>query len=348
MSLDFKSREQLVGIFLVVTLFILTGAIVFIAQGKNWFRKHDQYYTYFKEGYNLTAGAKVTLFNTRIGKVVGAEITDDNRVRVDISILAEFGSRIRKDTIVTVKSPTIIGSEYIAIIPGTPEQPLIPPGNEIASKEKKALGDYMEEFKVEEKLQIVVDILLNIREITNQLKDPNGPLFQTLNNIERLTARLNEQEGPLFVALENIRQATAKIKDPDGGLFQTLDNLGSISEKIKAGEGTAGKLLVKDDLYLQLEEEVRKVDAILSDLQILSASLPGVIKEVEMRIQEIQSPISSLDEALKDAPAILGAVRSELNEIGKIIESLKENFLIKGNLPPPLKEKTIPLEGRGE
>jgi len=348
MSLDLKSREQLVGIFLVVTLFILTGAIVFIAQGKNWFREHERYYTFFKEGYNLTPGSKVTLYNTRIGKVTKAGLTEDNRVRVDISILAEFASRIRKDTIATVKSPTIIGSEYIAIMPGTPEQPLLPPGSEIPSKEKKALADYMEEFKVEEKLQLLVDIVTNIKEITNQLKNPEGDLFKTLNNIEQLSAGLKAPEGPLFAALENIREATAKLKDPNEGLFQTLDNLAAISEKIKEGEGTTGKLLVKDDLYLQLEKEVQKVDAILTDLQTLSARLPAVITEVEMRIQEIKGPLDSLDAALQDAPEVLGAIRSELNEIGKIIESLKENFLIKGNLPAPLKEKTIPYEGRGE
>jgi phospholipid/cholesterol/gamma-HCH transport system substrate-binding protein len=348
MALDFKSREQLVGIFLVVTLLILTGAIVFIAQGKNWFRKHERYYTFFQEGYNLSAGSKVTLYNTRIGKVVKTGLTEDNRVRVDISILAEFASRIRKDTIVTVKSPTIIGSEYIAIIPGTPQEPLIEPGNEIPSKEKKALNDYMEEFKVEEKLQIVVDILINIREITDQLKNPQGDLFKTLNNIERLTDHLNEPDGPLFVTLENIRQATEKLKDPNEGLFQTLDNLQAISQKIKEGEGTAGRILVKDDLYLQIEGELQKVGVILADLQTLSVKLPEVILEAEKRIQEIKGPINSLDEALKDAPAILDSVRNELDEISKVIESLKENFLIKGNLPPPLKEKTIPLEGRGE
>ena len=348
MKLDFSSREQLVGIFLFVTLFILTGAIVFIAQGKNWFRKHERYHSYFKEGYNLTAGSKVTLYNTRIGKVLKAVLTEDNRVRVDISILAEYSTRIRKDTIVTVKSPTIIGSEYIAIVPGTTENPILPPGSEIPSKEKKALGDYMEEFQVEEKLQLLVEIVTNIKEITERLNDPEGPLFKTLNNIEQFTTRLNDPKGPWFASLENIHQATAKIKDPHGQLFQTLDNLEQISQQIKQGEGTTGRILMKDDLYLQIEEEIAKLDSILKNIETISEGLPSVMKELEDRMKEIQKPLASLDKALKDAPEILGTIRQELNEIGKIIESVKQNFLIRGNLPPPLTEKTIPMEGRGE
>ena len=90
MVLKFGAKEQLVGIFLVITLFILTGAIVFIAQGKNWFKKHEQYHTFFKEGYNLSPGANVTLYHTKIGKVVKVRLTEDNRVRVDLKILAKY------------------------------------------------------------------------------------------------------------------------------------------------------------------------------------------------------------------------------------------------------------------
>jgi len=49
MVLKFGAKEQLVGIFLVITLFIFTGAIVFIAQGKDWFKKHEQYHTFLKK-----------------------------------------------------------------------------------------------------------------------------------------------------------------------------------------------------------------------------------------------------------------------------------------------------------
>ena len=348
MDLKFGLREKLVGIFLVLTLFILTGAIVFIAQGKNWFKKHHPYHTYFKEGYNLAPGSKVTLYNTRIGKVVKVSLTEDNRVMVRLKILAKYTSRIREDTIATVESPTIIGSEYIAIIPGTIQRLLIPPGGEIPSKEKKALTDYMEDFKVGEMLESLTDIAKNIKEITERLKDPGGGIFGTLDNIKEITARLKDPKGHLFTSLDNIRQTTARLKNPKRGIFRTLDNLASITHSIKKGKGSAGRLLIKDDLYLKIEDKINKLDSILDNIQLTTARMPALIDETEKRIKEIKGPLTELEKTLKAVPEIMNTIQGELEEVNKITEAVKQNFLIKRYLPPAPKERTISVEGRGE
>lgn len=348
MVLKFGAKEQLVGVFLVVTLFIITGAIVFIAQGKNWFKKHEQYHTFFKEGYNLSPGSRVTLYDTNIGKVVKVSLTEDNRVRVNLKILAKYASRIREDTIVTVESPTIIGSEYIAIIPGTMQKPLILPRGEIPSKEKKALADYMKEFEVEEKLEILTDIVKNIKEITERLKDPEGGLFGALDNIKEITGRLKDPKGELFASLDNIRQTTAGLRDPSGGLFRALDNLAYVSEKMKKGEGSAGRLIIKDELYLKIEEEINKVDSILNNIEKTTVRIPAIIDEVEKRVEEIKGPLTDFEKALKNVPELMNTIQRELDEVSTITEAIKENFLIKRYLPPVSKERTIPVEGRGE
>lgn len=348
MVLKFGGKEQLVGIFLVITLFILTGAIVFIAQGKNWFKKHEQYHTFFKEGYNLSPGANVTLYHTKIGKVVKVRLTEDNRVRVDLKILAKYASKIREDTIATVESPTIIGSEYIAILPGTTQRPLLPPGAEIISTEKKALSDYMKEFKVEEKIEILTGIMKNIKEITDRLKDPEGGLLGALDNIKEMTARLKDPKGELFASLDDIHHITTRLKDPKGELFQTLDNLASISKKIKKGEGSVGRLLIKDDLYHKIEKEINKVDSVLGNIEITTTRIPLILDEAEKRLIDIKKPLTGLDNILKDVPEIMNTVKRELDAISDILSSVKENFLIKGNLPPAPKERSISVEGRGE
>jgi len=369
MILKFGAKEQLVGVFIVITLFILTGAIVFIAQGKNWFKKHEQYHTFFKEGYNLNPGSKVTLYHTKIGKVVKVRLTEDNRVRVDLKILAKYASKMREDTIATVESPTIIGSEYIAILPGTMQSALLPPGAEIISTEKKALSDYMKEFRMEAKLEILTGIMKNIKEITDRLKDPEGGFFGALDNIKEMTARLKDPKGGLFTSLDNIRNVTeqlkdpkgqifaslddirhitGRLKDPKGELFQALDNLVSISKKIKKGEGSVGRLLIKDDLYHKIEEEINKVDSVLDNIEITTARIPVIVDEAEKRLIEIKRPLTGLDKVLKDVPEIMNTVKRELGKISDVLDSVKENFLIKGNLPPAPKERTISVEGRGE
>lgn len=347
MVLKFGAKEQVVGIFLVITLFILTGAIVFIAQGKNWFKRHEEYHTYFKEGYNLSPGSKVTLYNTRIGKVVKVSLTEDNRVMVGLKILAKYASRIRKDSIATVGSPTIIGSEYIAIIPGTIQTPPIPPGGEIPSRERKGITDYMSQFKIEEKLETLTDVVKNLKEITDRLKDPEGGLLGTLDNLKEVTAGLKDPKGHLFASLENIRQTTARLKDPKSGLIRALDNLASMTETMKKGRGSVGRLLVKDDLYSRIEDQIQKVDSVLDNIERTTARMPGLVEEIQKRVEEIKGPLRELDKALKGVPEIMHTVQRELEEVGTVTQAVKDNFLIRRYLPQTPKEKTIPVEGRG-
>jgi len=40
-----------------------------------------------------------------------------------LAILAKYASRIRQDAVAVVDSPTLIGSEYISIVPSAPNAP---------------------------------------------------------------------------------------------------------------------------------------------------------------------------------------------------------------------------------
>jgi len=82
----------------------------------------------------------VMLFRADIGKVKRISLGEDN-VNVQLAILAKYASRIRQDAVAVVDSPTLIGSEYISIVPGAPNAPKIPAGGMIPSIEKKSISD---------------------------------------------------------------------------------------------------------------------------------------------------------------------------------------------------------------
>jgi len=66
----------------------------------------------------------VKLLGTDVGQVTQVTLTEDNRVRIGVRILANYASRIRTDSLAIVESPTFIGSEYIAVTPGSkPRRP---------------------------------------------------------------------------------------------------------------------------------------------------------------------------------------------------------------------------------
>ena len=103
-------------IFTVVTLLV-------IAQGKGWFQSQNTYLIKFRQGYNLHQGSLVKMFNAEVGKVAVLGITQTMgypQVEVTLKINQEYANLIRQDSVAEVVSPTLIGSEYVEISPGTP------------------------------------------------------------------------------------------------------------------------------------------------------------------------------------------------------------------------------------
>ena len=339
MDLDYSRKERIVGTFIIFIAVLLLSAVILLGRGKNWFKEYNTYYTTFDESYNLKVGADVKLFKTTIGKV--KRISVENKVRIKLAILEKYESRIRTDTLVTVESPTFVGSEYISIIPGSSDSRILPQEGEIKSKAKKSISDIMDEFEVEKTAKKFVHAIQNLSEFTEKLNDPAGPMLSTL---------------------ENVRKTTANIE--------------AVTSSVEAGEGTLGNLIKSTQLMDMLSSRLEKVSEILEHVSSATAKTPELVDQTQATIVQLKETRESIAEGLdilkrilvdiennmptitnilqnaekgsQDVPHITQSVaqgiqeaRQEIENVDKIIQSLEKNILIRGNLPPePVVENT--------
>ena len=330
----YSIRERIVGIFMLCTLILLVTTVILLGRGKDWFQKYNTYYTSFNESYNLQPGAPVKYLETDIGKVKRVKLVE-NRVRIRLAILEEYASRIRADVVAKVESPTFIGSEYIAVVPGSVDAPLIPPEGELPSVARKNIADYFDEFEVEKTARALVEAIQQFSAFVEEIRDPDGPFLKTVDNFNR-----------------------------------TATHVESVARRIEAGEGSVGKVLNSTELVDSALAKLNKADAILDDLSLASAKTPGtmdMLQENLARMEEAQESITNsialvqslLEEMQANMPkigAILGnaekgsreiprissstvesieAFQEELENVDLIIQALRQNFLIRSNLPPP-------------
>ena len=130
MEEGFTRKEQLVGGFLLVLIIFTVVTLLVIAQGKGWFQPQNTYLVKFRQGYNLRQGSLVKMFNAEIGKVAVLGITQtmgQPQVEVTLKVNEEYANLIRQDSVAEVVSPTLIGSEYVEISPGSSGYPKIEP-----------------------------------------------------------------------------------------------------------------------------------------------------------------------------------------------------------------------------
>jgi phospholipid/cholesterol/gamma-HCH transport system substrate-binding protein len=277
MKVVYKKKEKIVGTFFVLIAVLLLSTVVLIGRGKDWFRTYVTYYTIFKEGYNLQENAEVKLTKANIGRVNKISLSED-KVKVELAILQEYASRIKIDSIATVESPTLIGDEYVSIKPGSKDALTISEGGVIPSKEKRSINDFLSEFEVEKTSKMFVKALQNISAITKDLRDPQGPLFGTLDNLNRIVGDIQEGKRVEKI-LENVKTTTAKTPDTVEMLNENLAQL---------------KQILKDT-----KESVSLIKVTLKNIEKGSHDIPRVTESTKKGVQEIRDSVENIDKVIQ-------------------------------------------------
>ena len=325
MEVDYNKKEKIVGTFVIGIVVLLLTMLIIIGRGKDWFKTYITYYTTFDESYNLSENAAVKLYKANIGKVKKITLAED-KVRVELVILEDYSSRIRSDSVAIVDSPTFIGSEYISIIPGSADASLIEKDGEIPSREKKSVSDILAEFEVEKTAKMVIPAIQDIAEIAQIMRDPEGPLFASLDSFNRTLSYF-----------EKVARDIEAGKGTIGGIIRSrvlldkilsdLDKLGEILENInKASSKTP---VIMD----QVQDNLAAVKKIGDDLSESVSSIKRIVKQVEEN-RDIPEITHSVKNGIKE-------IRDSVDEIDKVVQSLQKNFLIKPNLPPEEEPENI-------
>ena len=325
MEVDYNKKEKIVGTFVIGIVILMLTMLIIIGRGKDWFKTYITYYTTFEESYNLKENAAVKLYKADIGKVKKITLAED-KVKVKLLIWEDYSSRIRSDSVAIVESPTFIGSEYVSIIPGSANAPLIEKSGEIPSMEKKSVSDILAEFEVEKTAKMVIPAIQDVAEIAQIMRDPEGPLFASLDSFNR-----------------------------------TLSYFEKVARDIEAGKGTIGGIIRSRELLDKILSDLDKLGEILENINKASSKTPVIMDQVQDNLaavkkigDDVSESVSSIKRIVKqveenrDIPEITHSVkngikeiRSGVEEIDKVVHSLQKNFLIKSNLPPEEKPENI-------
>ena len=310
----YSRTEKLAGLFLFLAFLAGIGAVLLIGQGKGWFQKTQTYLAVFPQSYNLEQGAAVKMFNTEIGTVTRLRIVrvgDQNQVEVTLRVNAKYQDLIRLDSVAQVESPTILGSEFLSISPGTYGYPPVEPYGTIPSRVKKTLADYLEEFQPEESLHKAKKFISNLADISEQFKAHEQKLFTTLKNFDNVLVSIIEAKGTIGKLLMQ--------KD----FYTRLENA-----------------LVK------VESTLKNSEAITRDVKSASGKLPGLVEKVNQEMDQLRCILIDIRKASGQLPGLVETTDETVRTTQEVFDAVKANPLIKMTLPKSPPSEPIHLEPR--
>ncbi len=314
MEEGFTRKEKMVGLFLLVMIILIKITLLVIAQGKGWFQSQTTYYVYFKQGYNLRQGSLVKMFNTEIGKVTNIDFKrkeDENQVEVTIRVLTEKARLIRTDSVAEVIAPTLIGSEYIEIAPGSSGYPVVRAAGTIASQAHKTMSENLAELFNEETIKQARLTINNITLLTERLKNHEKAWLATANHIDEVVVSVIKAQGTLGELVSR--------KD-----FYNRMNL-SMTEVDKA---------------------ILNIQKITGDLVPVAQNLQTASKTIQLETETVKGILADIKGGTQEFPGLMETASETTQEGKTVVEAVKANPLIRLTLPQEKKSQPLHVEPR--
>ncbi|HEU5161904.1 MAG TPA: MlaD family protein, partial [Thermoanaerobaculia bacterium] len=261
-------RTIRIGAVVTAAVVILMVFLFVVGTEQRMFSRKNRYRAQFKSASGLAVGNPVQLSGVTVGTVEDIYLPRDpknEKVQVSISVEKNYAERVRLDSRARVKKLGLIAADaYVDITPGSPDQPVLPPGSLIPT---------MEGADVDALIASGEDLVDNFVQISHSLKN-------VLNRIDKGEGLL----GELTVDPEGGQKLTESLR-------ATLTRTNALLNQVQSGRGVVGRLLYDDayaaELTASLNTSARSLQSILGDVQRSfetgEGALPALLSDPEGR-----------------------------------------------------------------
>lgn len=289
------SREIKIGIVAIITMAFLIWGVNFL-KGINIFKSSDTYYSMYDNIDGLIESGIVYLRGFKIGNV--SEIKFDSRGSGQIVVKYSIKERVKipENSVFLIYSSSMLsgikdiklilgdGSKYFQsgdTVPGDLDRGLetiIDPIREqtmvTISKIDTIIGSLAQILNGEKvaEIQKTIGHIDNVSESLDRNLSEGGALDKSFSNLASITENLKQSNEELKEIISNFRDVSdsisnSQLKSAIENANATLQSTSQMLARVEAGEGTLGKLVNNDSLYLNLKNVTESLDLLLNDLR---------------------------------------------------------------------------------
>lgn len=285
-----QAKNVLIGVFLISAIAIVTFMLLFLRPSVG--DEAQVLRVRFSDIDKVTVGTRVTFAGNPVGEVVSIRelesakherIARDGVVYVyELDLAVDSGVNVYNTDEISLRTSGLLGEKSVMInpMPPRPGEKLRLVNNEIIYADQTgSVEDTFREFKeVADRADVALDMFIEqMADIQkNKLWDNLGVITQNLSDI---TTALNVPED-WSSTLTNVQQFSEELLNMMTRIDDTITQMqGALEDaavvaadgreivsRIKEGEGTAGKILVSDETYLQLSSILSKGETLMNDI----------------------------------------------------------------------------------
>jgi phospholipid/cholesterol/gamma-HCH transport system substrate-binding protein len=276
-------RTGIFGIALVVCLVLVSFGytkLPFFPQGRN-------YEAFFTDAGGITPGNDVNVSGIQVGKVGTVELAGDS---AKVSFTVERGIRLGDQTLVSIKTDTVLGQKSLSVVPGgTGTTTTIP------------LGRTTTPYTLNTALQ----------DLGQNASTLDKPKFEEA--LGTLTDTLHDATPQLRGALDGVANLSRSLNKRDEALEQLLAHAKNVSDTLAQRAGQVNQLVTDGNLlFAELDERSQALSNLIGGIQAVSEQLSGFVADNRREFGP----------ALKSLNAVLANLLERKEHIGEALRRL--------------------------
>lgn len=293
------SREVKIGLVSLVTIILFIWLYSFL-KGKNLLTRNAYYYSVYSQISGLSESSPIEVNGYKVGVVQSINFIDDGSGRLLVTMSLNKNMKIPYGSVAEITTASLIAGMKIQF-KFSDSNETYKSGDTIPGMLAESILTRLEAemIPLKNSITVMVNNLDSLLYTINQTLSPEfrNDLSKTVSNVNLATGSmakmLKEREKELSETIENLHTFSEAIAKNSPKMDTIIGNFSRISdslatadfagtvnrlrdaaaqtsvllENLNKGEGSAGKLMTDDSLYINLSATLDNLQALLADLK---------------------------------------------------------------------------------
>jgi phospholipid/cholesterol/gamma-HCH transport system substrate-binding protein len=303
MKTKFNKYERTAGLFVLTS--IIGGLAVFVGTAitKGWFERRVHFTTSLKTAQGVREGTQVQIAGLRAGTVTDVELKSNNDVLVIFEISEKFRERVRKDSVVRLVRPFIIGEKVLEIEVGSESVPAAEEASVLVSEATTDIMDLVSGRTLGPYLDTIGKMTENLRFVAETLLDPerSKAMVKIFDEIQPLVKNMSSMAG----------EATELIRDVNGKkqLKRMVSNLLAVTDEVN-----------------------RMLPMLAKESPQLASDLTKIARNMAILTDEVQKTLPMMSQIGPELPRASRRAIEALDETVVTLKALQKSILLRGSV----------------
>jgi phospholipid/cholesterol/gamma-HCH transport system substrate-binding protein len=291
------SKELKVGAFVLTSLLIFLGTLVYVDRLTG---VRVQYKTYFNYVGGVDPGSQVRFGGMKVGSITAIRQWREDPTKIEVLLEVRGSVPVNSDSIALLTSLSPLGDKYLEITTGSNKASRLPPGATIPSMEPVSLDDLARQAS-----ELIPTIQSTFQDVRKNIDELTGNARIVLANVQSMTGPQNQRNFALLLA--NARELLDKESSRIDTVLQNLERVSS-----------------------QASGTLDQANRTLNEMETAARSANGTFASANRTVEEIRDPmktdLAELKRTMIEARRLIADLNTVVSANRYNIDETVENF----------------------